>query len=205
VGRDGAYREAIVKRRRCAHEVGRVANAEIRGNSPAHPAICLDGLVLPSWKPEFHARQVLADCDDVPEMLDALQIAGIMPAEIAVFGAIDERGDRLYPLSTGKTPEAFFHCSLHVRKRVSAHARRNNGSKPTSEFAAGSCRGDTGRPGVHSRALAFCWGCLEVRKWREPPLSILGQLLWHSDVTKGHWQTRPEHQPVTGAYGVNVW
>src|SRR5713226_4256593 len=35
--------------------------------------------------------------------------------------------------------------------------------------------------------------------------SILGQLLWHSDVTKGHWQTLTEHLPVTGAYGVNVW
>src|ERR1700687_653162 len=28
--------------------------------------------------------------------------------------------------------------------------------------------------------------------------SILGQLLWHSDVTKGHWQTLTEHLPVTG-------
>ena len=31
--------------------------------------------------------------------------------------------------------------------------------------------------------------------------SILGQLLWHSDVTKGHRQTPTEHLPVTGAYG----
>jgi hypothetical protein len=35
--------------------------------------------------------------------------------------------------------------------------------------------------------------------------SILGPLLWHSDVTKGHWQTLTEPLPVTGAYGVNIW
>ena len=67
----------------------RVSNAEIRGNSPAHSAVCLDGLILPGWKPEFYPRQILADSRNVPEMLDALQIAGIMPVEIAVFGAID--------------------------------------------------------------------------------------------------------------------
>jgi len=120
VRRDGAYRQAIVERRRCAHEVGGVSNAQIRGNRAAHSAICLDGLVLPSWKPEFHPRQVHADCDDVAEMLDALQIAGIMPAEVAVFGAIDKRGDRLYPAGTSKTQEAFFHCRLDVRKQIPA-------------------------------------------------------------------------------------
>ncbi len=35
--------------------------------------------------------------------------------------------------------------------------------------------------------------------------SILGQVLRHSDITKGHGQTRPEHLSVTGVYGVNVW
>ena len=87
--RDGAYREAIPELRRSIHEMRRVSNAEIRGNSPAHSAVCLDGLILPDWKPEFYPRQILADSRNVPEMLDVLQIAGIMPAEIAVFGAID--------------------------------------------------------------------------------------------------------------------
>lgn len=34
--------------------------------------------------------------------------------------------------------------------------------------------------------------------------SILGQILRYSDVTKGRWQTRPEHLSVTGACGVNT-
>lgn len=72
VRRDGAYRQAIVERRRSIHEVGGVSDAEIRGNPPAHSAICLDGLVLPGWKPEFHARQVLADTNNVAKVLDAL-------------------------------------------------------------------------------------------------------------------------------------
>jgi len=45
------------------------------GNSPAYSAICLDGLVLPGWKPEFDPRQVLAGPNNVAKMLDALQIA----------------------------------------------------------------------------------------------------------------------------------
>ena len=36
-----------------------------------------------------------------------------------------------------------------------------------------------------------------------PALTILGQGLRHSDVTKGHWQTRTEHLSVTG-YGVET-
>jgi hypothetical protein len=35
--------------------------------------------------PEADSRRL----EECPEMLDALQIAGIMPVEIAVFGAID--------------------------------------------------------------------------------------------------------------------
>ena len=53
-------------------------------------------------------------------MLDALQIAGIMPAEVAVFGAIDKRGDSLYPAGTSKTPEALLHRDLDVRKQIPA-------------------------------------------------------------------------------------
>src|SRR5882762_2465398 len=96
------------------------ADTEIRGNSPAHPAICLNGLVLPSWEPEFDPRQISANSDDVPQMLDALQITGIMPAEVAVFGTIDKRGDGLNPVWMSKTSEAFLHRLLHVRKQIPA-------------------------------------------------------------------------------------
>jgi hypothetical protein len=98
VRRDCAYRQAIPKRKFAIDEVSRQANAKIGRNSPTRSAICLDGLILPGRKPEFYPRQVLANGDYVPQVLDALQIAGIMPAEVAVFGAIDERGDR--PLSS---------------------------------------------------------------------------------------------------------
>ena len=60
-----------MERRHSAHEVGGVSDAEIRRNSPAHSAICLDGLILPSWKPEFNAGQILADANDVAKMIHA--------------------------------------------------------------------------------------------------------------------------------------
>jgi hypothetical protein len=120
VRRDGAYRESIVERRRSVHEVGRISNAEIPGNCAAHSEICLDGVILPGWKPEFDPRQVHADCDDVAKVLDALQITGIMPAEVAVSGAMDKCGDRVYPAGMSETSEAFLHCCLDVRERISA-------------------------------------------------------------------------------------
>jgi hypothetical protein len=118
--RDRAYREAIAERRRTIYEVGGVSDAEIRGNSPAHSAICLDGLILPRWEPEFDPRQILADTYDIAKVLDALQIAGIMPAKMAILGPIDKGGDRVYPAGMGQTLEAFLHCRLDVRKHISA-------------------------------------------------------------------------------------
>jgi hypothetical protein len=87
VRRDGAYRQAIVERRRCVHEVGGVIGCRDSREFALDSAIGLDGLILPGWKPEFDPRQVHADCDNVPQMLDALQIDGIVPAEVSVFGA----------------------------------------------------------------------------------------------------------------------
>jgi len=120
VRRDGAYRQAIVERRRTINEVGGVSDAEIGRNSPTHSAICLYGLVFPGWKPEFDPWQILADANDVAKMLDALQVAGIMPTEVAVFGAIDKVSYGLYPAGMGETPEAFLHRCLDVRKHISA-------------------------------------------------------------------------------------
>ena len=109
-----------MERRRGIDEVGRVTDAKIRGNSPAHPAICLNGLVLAGWKPEFDPRQVLADPNDTAKVIDALQIAGIMPAEMAVFGAVNQSGDGLCPSWMGEAPEALFHCRFDVRKCISS-------------------------------------------------------------------------------------
>ena len=118
--RDRAYRQAIVEWRRSIHEVGGVSDADIRRNSPAKTPIGLNGLILPGREPEFHARQILADPNNVPEMLDALQITGIMPAEVAVFGTIDKVSYGLYPAGMSETSEAFLHGRFDVWKRISA-------------------------------------------------------------------------------------
>lgn len=109
-----------MERRRCAYEVGGVSNTEIRWNGPACSAICLYGLILPSRQPEFDPWQILADTNDVAEMLDALQIAGIVPAEVSVFGTIDQGCDGLYPVWMSKAPEPLLHCRPDSRKHISA-------------------------------------------------------------------------------------
>lgn len=43
-----------------------------------------------------------------------------MPAEMSIFGAMDKRGDRVYPAGMSKTLEALLHCRLDVRKHISA-------------------------------------------------------------------------------------
>ena len=49
-----------------------------------------------------------------------LQIAGVMPPEVSVFRAINKSGDGVYPAGMRKTPEAFLHRLLHVRKQIPA-------------------------------------------------------------------------------------
>jgi hypothetical protein len=69
-------------------------------------------------------------------MLDALQIAGIMPAEVSVFRAINKSGDGVYPAGMSKTSEALLHCRLDVRKRipgVSGWPRKTSGNPSTLE------------------------------------------------------------------------
>ena len=109
-----------MERRRTINEVGGVSDAEIGRNSPTHSAICLYGLVFPGWKPEFDPWQILADTNNSAQVLDALQIAGIMPAEVAVLGAIDKGSDRLDPAGMSKTAKALLHCRLDVRKQIPA-------------------------------------------------------------------------------------
>jgi hypothetical protein len=113
-------RQSILDRRRCVDKVGGVSDTEIRRDSPAHSAICLDRLVLARWQPEFYPRQVFADLNDAAKMLDALQIAGVMPAKMAILGLINQGGDRVYPTGMGQTPEAFVHCGFYIWKRISA-------------------------------------------------------------------------------------
>src|SRR5947208_14642353 len=98
-------------------------NAKIRGNSPAQSTIGLHRLVFPGWQPKLNSWQVLADLDDFPQVIQALQVAGIMPAEVAIPRAVDEGRYRIDPAGIGEACEALFHSSLNLPKDVPAAKR----------------------------------------------------------------------------------
>src|SRR5947208_11711846 len=98
-------------------------NAKIRGNAPAQSTIGLHRLVFPGRQPKLNSWQVLADLDDFPQVLEALQVAGIVPAKVAISGAIDERRYRIHPTGVGETGEALFHGNLNLPKDVPAAKR----------------------------------------------------------------------------------
>ena len=72
--------------------MGGIPNAEIRRNRAARSPVGLDRLVFAGRQPEFHRGQVLADGNNVPEMPNVLDVAGIVPAEVAVSRVANERG-----------------------------------------------------------------------------------------------------------------
>src|SRR5947208_16439797 len=93
-------------------------NAKIRGNSPAQSTIGLHRLVFPGWQPKLDSWQVLADLDDFPQVIEALQVAGIVPAKVAISRAVDEGGYRIHPTGIGEAGKALFHGSLNLPKDV---------------------------------------------------------------------------------------
>ena len=66
------------------HDVSGKPDAEIGWYPAAESPVCLDGLVFPRGQPELHLRQISAHPHDIPQMLDPLQVSGIMPAEVPV-------------------------------------------------------------------------------------------------------------------------
>jgi len=95
-------------------------NAKIRGNAPAQSTIGLHRLVFPGRQPKLNSWQVLADLDDFPQVIEALQVAGIVPAKVAISRAVDERRYRIHPAGIGKAPYPLFHGSLNLPKDIPA-------------------------------------------------------------------------------------
>src|SRR5439155_17985611 len=97
LSRYGAHRQAITERQPTSDEVSGKTNTKIRWNATAKSTIGLHRLVFPGRQPELNSRQVPTDLDDFPQVIQALQVAGIVPAKVAIPGAVDEGGYRIHP------------------------------------------------------------------------------------------------------------
>src|SRR5205809_5931615 len=123
LSRYGAHRQAITERQFTSDEVSGKTNTKIRWNAAAQSTIGLHRLVFPGWQPEFNSRQVPTDLDDFPQVIQALQVAGIVPAKVAISRAVDERRYRIHPAGIGQALYPLFHGSLNLPKDVSAAQR----------------------------------------------------------------------------------
>src|SRR6266851_1400691 len=119
-GEHRTRRQPIMEWRRTIHQVRRVSNTEIRWNLATHSPICFDRLILPRWQPEIDAWEIQADPDDLSEMFETLQVAGIMPPKVAISGTIDKHTYRVGPARVGQAGEPFLHRRLDSRKQVTA-------------------------------------------------------------------------------------
>src|SRR5205807_2999336 len=82
--------------------------------------IGLHRLVFPGRQPKLNSRQVPTDLNDFPQVIEALQIAGIVPAKVAISRAVDERRYRIHPAGVRQAPYPLFHGSLNLPKDVPA-------------------------------------------------------------------------------------
>jgi hypothetical protein len=64
-------------------------------------------------------RQVPANLYDILQMLDALEVSRIVPAEVPITGAADERTYRFYPVWMGEALDPLLHRGLYFGKDVS--------------------------------------------------------------------------------------
>ena len=117
-GRNRAHRQSVTERQLAVDQMSREADAKIRGNAAAQSTIGLHRLVFPGRQPKLNSWQVLADLDDFPQVIEALQVAGIVPAKVAISRAVDERRYRIHPAGIGEACEALFHGSLNLPKDV---------------------------------------------------------------------------------------
>src|SRR5207237_2961223 len=122
-GRNRAHRQSVAKRQLAVDQMSRETNAKIRGNTTAQSTIGLHRLVFPGRQPKLNSWQVLADLDDFPQVIEALQIAGIVPAKVAISGAVDERRYRIHPTEVGEAGEALFHGGVHLLQGVPTATR----------------------------------------------------------------------------------
>lgn len=78
-----------------------IADTEIFRNPIAKPPVRLDRLMLPRRKPEPYGRVPAAHCDDFPQVPHALEIPRIMPPEVFLARAQDQRRNCLDPARIG--------------------------------------------------------------------------------------------------------
>ena|SRR5207245_7944664 len=121
--RNGAHRQSVAERQLAVDQMSRETDAKIRRDSAAKTPISLNRLVFPGRQPELNSRQVLADLDDFSQVIEALQVAGIVPAKVAISRAMDEGRYRIYPAGIGKALYPLFHGSLNLPKDVPAAKR----------------------------------------------------------------------------------
>jgi hypothetical protein len=95
-----------------------IADAEVRRNWATHSPVCFNRLVLSRRQPEFDPWEIQADPDDLSEMFQILQIARIMPPEVSISRAINERAYGFDPARVRQAGESFLHRSLDYRKEV---------------------------------------------------------------------------------------
>jgi len=120
LSRYGAHRQTITERQFTSDEMSGKTNAKIRGNATAQSPIGLHRLVFPGWQPKLYSREVLANLDDFPQVIEALQVAGIVPAKVAISRAVDERRYRIHPAGIRQALYPLFHGSLNFPKDVPA-------------------------------------------------------------------------------------
>src|SRR5713101_3622464 len=101
-GMHATRRQAIANRRKPAYEMRRVPDAKVRRNSAAHSPIRFNRLVLSRRQPKFDPGKIQTDPDDLAEVFEILQIARIMPPEMPVSRAINERAYGFDPARIGQ-------------------------------------------------------------------------------------------------------
>jgi len=121
--RNGTHRQSVEERQLAIDQMSRETDAKIRRNATAKSTVCLHRLVFPCRQPEFHSRQAPTDLDNFPQVIEALQVAGIVPAKVAIPRAVDRGGYRIHPAGIGQALYALFHGSLNLPKDVPAAKR----------------------------------------------------------------------------------
>src|SRR5712692_6311321 len=119
-GMHATRRQPIANWRKTVHEMRRVPDAEVRRNWVTHSPIRFNRLVLSRRQPEFDPGEIQTDPNDLSEVFKTLQIARIMPPEVSVSRAVNERAYGIDPARIRQAGEPFLHRSLDYRKQIPA-------------------------------------------------------------------------------------
>ena len=120
LSRYGAHRQPIGERKLAIYEVCGKTDTEVRGYSATGTPISFHRLILPGGQPELYLWEILADLNDLHEVVHTLHVAGVMPTKVSVSGAVDERCYGIHPPRIGEAVEPPLHRRLDFPKYVSA-------------------------------------------------------------------------------------